>query len=103
MLAALSLALSTRAMRILEDATGVFFTGGDQLKITSQIGDTPVFKGSRKLYESGGVIAGTSAGASVVCETMLVSGEMRCGWLSKGLLKWAPSSLSCRSAGRLKI
>jgi cyanophycinase len=35
-------ASTLRAMRVLEDATGVFFTGGDQLKITSQIGDTPV-------------------------------------------------------------
>jgi cyanophycinase len=31
-------------VRILEGAAGVFFTGGDQLRITSQIGDTPVFR-----------------------------------------------------------
>src|SRR5690606_15641568 len=57
------------------DATGVFFTGGDQLKITSQIGDTPVYKRIREIYEEGGLIAGTSAGASVVCETMIVRGN----------------------------
>ena len=29
----------------------------------------------QQVYEEGGVVAGTSAGASVLCETMLVSGE----------------------------
>lgn len=62
-------------VRTLDGATVVFFTGGDQLKITSQIGDTPVFERLREIYAEGGTIAGTSAGASVVCETMLVSGN----------------------------
>jgi cyanophycinase len=59
----------------LDDATAVFFTGGDQLKITSQIGDTPVFRRIREIYNRGGLVAGTSAGASAVCTTMLVSGS----------------------------
>ncbi|MCW3054811.1 MAG: cyanophycinase [Chthonomonadales bacterium] len=67
-------AMSDEAVRVLEGADCLFFTGGDQLRITSQIGDTPVFQLLRKLYEEGAVMAGTSAGASVMCETMLVSG-----------------------------
>lgn len=66
-------ASSERAMRILEGASGVFFTGGDQLKITSQIGDTPTCARVREIFEQGGVVAGTSAGASVMSETMLVT------------------------------
>lgn len=62
-------------LRLLENAAGVFFSGGDQLRITSQIGDTPVEARIREIYEGGGVIAGTSAGASVMCETMLVKGS----------------------------
>src|SRR5918993_5027405 len=31
-------------LRILDDASVVFFTGGDQTRITSQIGDTPIFQ-----------------------------------------------------------
>jgi cyanophycinase len=62
-------------VKILDGADAVFFTGGDQLKITSQIGDTPIFQRIHEIYEQGGLIAGTSAGASVVCSTMLVSGE----------------------------
>ena len=60
--------------RILEDAKGVFFTGGDQVKITSQIGDSLIFERIRKIYDQGGVIAGTSAGAAAMSETMLVVG-----------------------------
>jgi cyanophycinase len=61
-------------VRILDDADAVFFTGGDQMRITSQIGDTLLFTRVQEIYENGGVIAGTSAGASVMSETMLVEG-----------------------------
>ena len=59
---------------VFDGATAVFFTGGDQLKITSQLGDTPVFRCIHELYARGGTICGTSAGASVMSGTMLVSG-----------------------------
>src|SRR5438309_331050 len=58
----------------LSDACTIFFTGGDQLRITSQLGGTPLFKRMLELHEDGGVIAGTSAGAAAVPETMLISG-----------------------------
>ncbi|MBU3077530.1 cyanophycinase [Sphingomonas quercus] len=60
---------------IFEGAAGIFFTGGDQLRISSQIGDTPVEKMVREIHRRGGVVAGTSAGASVMSETMLVKGS----------------------------
>ncbi|MGZ9098354.1 MAG: cyanophycinase [Brevundimonas sp.] len=62
------------ALETLEGAAGVFFSGGDQLRISSQIGDTPLERRIRALHESGGLIAGTSAGASAMSETMLVKG-----------------------------
>jgi cyanophycinase len=62
------------ARQILDNAGGVFFTGGDQLRISSQIGDTPIERRIRELHETGAVIAGTSAGASVMSDTMLVKG-----------------------------
>jgi len=79
-----------RAMRILEGASGVFFTGGDQLKITSQIGDTPVFSRTVEIYEQGGVIAGTSAGASAMSETMMVANEGDASYRIKSALLMAP-------------
>ena len=60
---------------LLADAGGLFFSGGDQLRITSLLAQTPLDDRVRALYDSGGVVAGTSAGASVLCETMLVSGH----------------------------
>jgi len=65
---------ASETLSILDGAAGVFFTGGDQLRISSQIGDTPLEKRIKELHARGGVIAGTSAGASVMSETMLVKG-----------------------------
>lgn len=62
-------------LALLDGAAGVFFSGGDQLRIASQIGDTPVERRVRELHASGGLVAGTSAGASVMSETMLVGGS----------------------------
>jgi cyanophycinase len=67
--------LDGRLARALDGAAGVFFTGGDQLRISSQIGDTPVERRVREIHEAGGVVAGTSAGASVMSDTMLVKGS----------------------------
>ena len=61
-------------LSVFEGAAGVFFSGGDQLRIASQIGDTPIEKRVRAIHRAGGLIAGTSAGASVMSETMLVGG-----------------------------
>ena len=61
-------------LNVIDDAAGIFFSGGDQLRITSQIGDTGIEAKVRALYERGGIIAGTSAGASAMSDTMLVRG-----------------------------
>jgi cyanophycinase len=68
----------------------VFFTGGDQLKITSQLGDTPTYSRIQEIYEEGGVIAGTSAGASAMSETMLVANDGEASYRIKSALLMAP-------------
>lgn len=60
---------------LIKDASSLFFTGGDQLRITSMIGGTPVYDAIKNLCINGGLIAGTSAGASVMSDTMIVEGE----------------------------
>jgi cyanophycinase len=77
-------------LRVLDDAVGVFFTGGDQMKISSQIGDTPVFSRVHEIYGDGGVIAGTSAGASAMSETMLVAGGGEESFTIGGATRMAP-------------
>lgn len=60
---------------ILDENTVLFFAGGDQMKIINKIGGTPICDRMRELYSAGALIAGTSSGASVMAELMLVSGE----------------------------
>lgn len=60
---------------IIDEATGIFFTGGDQSRIAEQIGGTVVEQSVQNLFERGGVVAGTSAGASIMGSTMLVKGK----------------------------
>jgi cyanophycinase len=67
-------ACSDRKVQILADASAVFFTGGDQLKITTLLGASPICDRLREIYHEGGTICGTSAGASVMSDTMLVGG-----------------------------
>jgi cyanophycinase len=59
---------------VLQGASLVFFTGGGQLRITTQFGGTELCEQIQQFYWQGGTIAGTSAGASVMSDTMLVSG-----------------------------
>src|SRR4051794_3290853 len=61
-------------IEILRGASVVFFTGGDQLRITANLGDSPIYSLLQDIYHDGGTIVGTSAGASVMSETMMVSG-----------------------------
>lgn len=62
-------------VEIINNANLLFFTGGDQLRITSMIGGTLVYDAIKELCNRGGLIAGTSAGASVMSDTMIVQGE----------------------------
>jgi cyanophycinase len=62
------------AVATIRQAAIIFFTGGDQLRITSQIGDSPVYRCLDQRYREGLTIAGTSAGAAAMPETMLISG-----------------------------
>ncbi|HEX2937512.1 MAG TPA: cyanophycinase [Ruminiclostridium sp.] len=59
----------------IKNSRCVFMTGGDQLRITSILGGTRAGKELIELYLSGGIIMGTSAGASVMSSTMVVQGN----------------------------
>ncbi len=61
--------------KMLSEITGLFFTGGDQVRITSILGGTPVEETIRERLRQGVVVAGTSAGASAMSDTMIVGGN----------------------------
>lgn len=60
---------------LLEYATGLFITGGSQLKLSSALGGTEVAATIRRRHAAGMVVAGTSAGAALLSEHMIALGE----------------------------
>jgi len=62
-------------VKLISESTGIFFTGGDQLRITSILGGTMVYNALHDAYKRGVAIAGTSAGASAMSRTMIVEGN----------------------------
>ncbi|GAA6620034.1 cyanophycinase [Scytonema sp. NUACC26] len=68
-------ASSSTALEAVNEATGIFFTGGDQARITSVLKDTDLDKAIHSRYSEGFVIGGTSAGAAVMPDVMIVEGD----------------------------
>ena len=59
----------------LEKASGIFITGGNQLRLSTILGGTPVARAIRRLNAGGVHMAGTSAGAAIVSEHMIAGGR----------------------------
>lgn len=68
-------ASSSTALDAINKATGIFFTGGDQARITSILKDTEIDTAIHKRYAEGIVVGGTSAGAAVMPDVMIVEGD----------------------------
>lgn len=62
------------AVKMIQHATCIYFTGGDQLRITKLLGGTRVDAALHEAHHSGTVLGGTSAGASMMSSTMIVEG-----------------------------
>lgn len=63
------------AAGLLEGVTGVFLTGGAQLRLTTILGGTAVATAIRRLNARGVHVAGTSAGAAFLSEHMIAFGK----------------------------
>ena len=80
-----------QAAAAVEAATAVFMTGGNQLKLSSVVTGTAFGDAIGAAYRRGQVIAGTSAGASVLSEHMVAFGtsgatpKNRISQLARGL------------------
>jgi len=70
-------ALKEESASVLNDAGGVFFSGGVQSRLADVLRDTPVHKKLLEIYKEGAVIGGTSAGAAVMSEMMITGDEKR--------------------------
>ncbi len=63
------------AAKVLKGCTGVFLTGGDQLRLSTILGGTDVARELRKMNAHGVHVAGTSAGAAFLSEHMICFGK----------------------------
>jgi cyanophycinase len=68
--------LDPRTAERLNGATGVYFTGGDQVRVTSAMGGTPLHQKLLQVYRDGAVIGGTSAGAALMSKVMITGDEL---------------------------
>jgi len=79
----------TNRLSRLEQATGIFFTGGNQLRLTTLLGGTPVATMIRRRNATGVTVGGTSAGASILSEHMIAFGDEGSSVIS-GSVRLAP-------------
>ncbi|MGA8847596.1 MAG: cyanophycinase, partial [Nocardioides sp.] len=61
-------------VELLDDSTGIFMTGGNQLKLSAILSGTPLGQAIIDAHERGAVVAGTSAGASIQSSHMVAFG-----------------------------
>jgi len=65
---------SEEALSLLREATGIFITGGDQARLVELLVGTLVMECIRLRHSDGVVVAGTSAGASILSTLMMAGG-----------------------------
>lgn len=64
-----------KALALIQDATGIFFPGGDQLAMTALLGGTPIDRAIHEQFEKGVIIGGTSAGAAMMSDAIIIRGD----------------------------
>jgi cyanophycinase len=62
-------------IQVMEGATGVFFTGGNQIRVTNLLGGTHLDDCLHERQRAGMVLAGTSAGAAIMSSIMITEGS----------------------------
>lgn len=65
----------SESIECISNSTGIFISGGNQVKLAATIGGTPLESALINQYNNGIPIGGTSAGASVVSSVMVAGGK----------------------------
>jgi cyanophycinase len=63
-------------LSVLQDVTGIFFSGGDQSDLTKALLHTKMLGKIKHIYKNGGIVGGNSAGAAVMSELMITGDEL---------------------------
>lgn len=72
-------AMTDSVARLLNDATGIWFGGGDQVRLADVLRGTPTERAIHARFAAGAVVGGTSAGAAVMSRVMITGDEKRPG------------------------
>ena len=67
-------AFSAELLEVLDDISGIFLTGGNQMRLASIVAGTPLARKVKARNHDGVVVAGTSAGASILSSHMVAFG-----------------------------
>ena len=70
-------AMDPATARRLDGVTGIWFNGGVQSRLSAVLDGTPLLAAIRARYRDGAVVAGTSAGAAVMSDSMLTGDQRR--------------------------
>jgi len=65
-----------RWLEVIDECTGIFVTGGDQVRLCDLLGGSHLIKSIKQKVQSGHIaLAGTSAGAAMMGERMIAGGS----------------------------
>lgn len=97
-------ALDPAVVAQIDASRVLFFTGGDQsrtLAVLRQPADTPAAAATRALLARGGTVSGTSAGAAIMSDPMILRGTSRGSWLAGAAAPTdlAPAAAAASGAG----
>ena len=70
---------SDSVVKLIEGVTGIWFSGGDQARLTAVLGGTRALRAIHARYRAGAVIGGTSAGAAIMSDSMITGDQIRPG------------------------
>jgi cyanophycinase len=62
-------------VRVLRTATGIWFSGGDQSRLTAALSGSAALREIHERYQAGAVVGGTSAGAAVMSDSMITGNQ----------------------------
>jgi cyanophycinase len=85
-------------VKLINSATGIWFPGGDQVRLASHLRGSAALRAIHDRYRDGAVVGGTSAGAAVMSDSMLTGNQF-----FPGVTTAVDSGVSSRRIGRAII
>ena len=82
-------------VKLINSATGIWFPGGDQARLTSHLQGSAALRAIHERYRDGAVVGGTSAGAAVMSDSMLTGNQF-----FPGMTAAVDSGVSSKRIGR---